>query len=147
MGKHLAAIQVENPNQLKIYLKLLKALEFVQQVSVAAPKLSILVLYSRIFTTRLQRHTINITAGAIIGTWASAAITAFFICRPFAYSWDKSIQNGRCGDLLDTYKGLCIPNIVTDLIMLILPMPALLKLRVKTSIKIGLIITFLTGSL
>jgi hypothetical protein len=138
---------MENPHAITIYYQLLKAQEFVQQAAVLTPKLAILVLYSQIFTTRPYRLALYVTAGAAIATWAGAAITSLAICQPFAFNWDKSIHGGKCGDVLGFYKGICIPNLVTDFVILVLPMPALLKLKVNIIVKVGLIITFLTGSL
>jgi hypothetical protein len=40
-----------------------------------------------------------------------------------------------------------IPNIVTDVVMLILPMPLIWGLHVSTKVKIGLLVTFLLGSM
>lgn len=40
-----------------------------------------------------------------------------------------------------------LPNILTDVIMLILPLPSIWNLQLRTPLKIGLTITFLTGSL
>jgi hypothetical protein len=138
---------MENPHAIIIYYQLLKAQEFVQQAAVLTPKLAILVLYSQIFTTRPYRLALYVTACAAIATCAGAFITSLAICQPFAFNWDKSIHGGKCGDVLGFYKGICIPNLVTDFVILVLPMPALLKLKVNIIVKIGLIITFLTGSL
>jgi hypothetical protein len=40
-----------------------------------------------------------------------------------------------------------IPNIVTDVMMLILPMPLIWSLHVSPKVKIGLLVTFLLGSM
>jgi hypothetical protein len=45
------------------------------------------------------------------------------------------------------YKSYSIPSLVTDVMMLVLPWPILLKLRIPTSEKIGLLLTFLAASM
>jgi len=51
------------------------------------------------------------------------------MCRPLAYHWDKSIPGGKCGNIMVGYKYFTIPNLLTDIIMLILPLPAIYKLQ------------------
>ena len=71
-----------------------------------------------------------------------------FNCKPIRYFWDKSIPGGKCyGDtLLESYL-LGAANIVTDIAVLVLPIPWLAKLQMDTSKKLALIGTFLLGSL
>ncbi|KAF1948503.1 hypothetical protein CC80DRAFT_486023 [Byssothecium circinans] len=147
-GRHQVAILREDPtgNTLMNYFKLLKAQEFVQQAAVAAPKLAILVLYTRVFTTRPYRTAVYVVAGAIIATWLGAGITSLTICRPFGFNWDKKIRGGKCGDVLGFYRAICVPNLVTDFVVAIMPMPILWDLKVKMTVKIGLALTFLIGS-
>jgi hypothetical protein len=45
------------------------------------------------------------------------------------------------------YKSYSIPSLVTDVAMLVLPWPLLLKLQMPLSEKIGLMLTFLAASL
>lgn len=45
------------------------------------------------------------------------------------------------------YKTYSIPSLVTDVVMLVLPWPILLRLQMRTAEKIGLILTFLAASL
>jgi hypothetical protein len=138
---------LEDPNKIVNWLKLSKAEEYAHQVSITAPKLAILVLYARIFTTRKYRMAFYITGGFVIASMISVIITSSVLCRPFAFNWDKTIPGGKCADIMSAYRYTCFPNIIADLVILILPMPAIYKLRVDTPVKIGLFITFVTGSM
>ena len=44
------------------------------------------------------------------------------------------------------YKYWSVPNIVTDVVMLILPMPVIWRLKISRAQKAGLTVTFLLGS-
>ena len=68
-------------------------------------------------------------------------------CIPLRGFWDKSIQ-ATCG--VDDYKffqGNSIPNIITDLILLALPMPSVWALQITRSQKISLAMVFVLGGL
>jgi hypothetical protein len=129
------------------WFKIDKVMEFTHQLSNMFPKLAILYLYMKIFTTRTYRFAGYVIGAIIILTDVSANIAALAMCRPFAYFWDKSIPGGKCGDVLSLYRYICIPNLFTDCALLILPLPAISKLHIKTSVKVGILVTFLTGSM
>ena len=70
----------------------------------------------------------------------------FTIFQPFSFKWDKSID-GHCSDLLAAYRYISIPNILTDLAILILPLSTLWHLNMSRTRKAGVFLTFLAGGL
>jgi hypothetical protein len=124
-----------------------KVESYIYLPSVTFPKLAILVLYLRIFTTRPYRITTYCVGSIVVLNCIVGLVANTVICWPFAYFWDRSISGGSCLDIFAAYRYISIPNAVTDLIMLVLPMRALYRLRVDLSVKIGLIATFMLGSL
>ncbi|KUJ24393.1 uncharacterized protein LY89DRAFT_548631, partial [Mollisia scopiformis] len=70
----------------------------------------------------------------------------FAMCIPFQYNWDKKIKGGHCIDQQMFFRWATVPNIVTDLVMFFLPMPAVWGLHLPTSQKIGVTFTFFLGS-
>lgn len=146
-GRHIAAVVLEDPHQIVDLLKLYKVVEFAYITSVTFPKLAILALYMRIFTTGKSQTIAKVMSVCLILFWLSGVIASFVMCRPFAYNWDKTIQGGKCGDLMAGYRYISIPNIVSDFFILILPLPTLWKLQVDLGVKIGLFMTFVFGSL
>jgi hypothetical protein len=118
--------------------------------SVALPKLAILYLYLRIFQTKPYRYASYIIASVLIMTWIIAWIIQGVFCTPVRYFWDKSITDGHCMNFNKQeviFRWISFPNIVTDVAMLILPLPVLWKLHTSRNQKIGLTITFHTFSL
>ena len=68
-------------------------------------------------------------------------------CLPVQYNWDKSIKDAKCIDVNTlTYAHAGI-NIFQDVLILALPIPWLLRLKLELHQKIGLIIMFQVGAL
>lgn len=61
-------------------------------------------------------------AGILIGS---------LMCRPFAYSWDRTIAGGHCGDSLKMELSTCVVNIILDFMIVLLPLPLLWTLHVS----------------
>ena len=69
----------------------------------------------------------------------------FVICRPFAYSWDKTID-GKCGDTLKGWLITGIVNLLIDVGVITLPLPVLWRLQMSPGKKIGLTAMFTVGT-
>ncbi len=141
-GRHVAAL---DPIVVVRWLKLTFAAEIIYNLSICFPKLAILCLYKRVFSTRAYRYSIYAIGSIVIMTCVAGVILSLAICRPIAYNWDQSIPTGRCGDKLASYRYISIPNIVTDVCILVLPLYGVWHLHMKLIHKIGLTITFLIG--
>lgn len=134
-------------NEFKTWLKLFVTMQFTYVPSVTFPKLSILALYLRIFTTKTYRY-ITYAIAVFLGlVFLTSIVLAFRECKPFAYSWDKTIPNGHCINLLIPFRLIGGLNLLSDVAILILPFPIIWRLQTSLYQKIGLTITFLTGSM
>ena len=146
VGRHLEAVLATHPEGIVAWAKSLYALEWLYLTSVALPKMSILFLYLRILTNRHARLTCYVLLWAVGAIWLSFMIAFNLQCIPLAYQWDKTIPGGHCFHVDAFFKATSIPNIVTDIIMLILPIPTVLNLQTTTIRKLGLLFVFLVGS-
>jgi hypothetical protein len=135
------------PEEFVVWLKLLFAEELLYILSATLPKLAILCLYLRIFRTRPYRLAAYAIAGVMILNYVTNVILSLTMCQPVRFKWDKTIPGGVCGDLMAAYRWISVPNLVTDLAILILPLPMVWNLHTGLSQKLGLTLTFLTGSL
>ncbi|KAL4963657.1 uncharacterized protein BDV14DRAFT_176145 [Aspergillus stella-maris] len=125
--------------------KLIIPLQFLWVLSLSCTKISILFLYLRIFPVRWLVISSWATM-AVIVMWAIATILAgCLICRPFAYNWDTTIPGGHCGNQVTSFTATGVINLVTDVIVLVLPMPSLYKLQMATYKKVTLITVFGLG--
>lgn len=139
---------IHDPSVIKTFLELETASEFLYMVGITFPKISILVLYLRIFIDHRVRIATWTVMAVVIGHFViTGIICTFTICQPFAYKWDKTIPGGHCANLMAAYKYISIPNIITDLAILGLPYSTLRQLRTGKIQKFGIFVTFMTGGL
>jgi hypothetical protein len=88
---------------------------------------------------------LNVLAAVCVGWACVPFFYTIFFCRPVSYYWDKSIEGGWCIDN-DLYIKESIAagvlSLVTDLIILVFPMPTIwgLKLRLKKKIAVTAIL-------
>ncbi|KAL5380745.1 hypothetical protein DPSP01_007546 [Paraphaeosphaeria sporulosa] len=145
-GRHLAFNIQRDPDSFTKHFKGIIVNEFLHPAAVAFPKLVVVILYLRVFTNKLERGIAWGLFGVIIATFISFFVATCVQCTPFAYSWDKSIPGGRCFDTVAFAYSSSVPNIVTDLVVVFLPIRTVLDLKISTVRKTGLMLIFLTGS-
>ncbi|KAJ5432948.1 uncharacterized protein N7458_012104 [Penicillium daleae] len=134
------------PEQLTVYLKTLFTGSILYTLYVASIKLSILMLYNRLFPVKPMDIAVKVVSMVII-LWAACGILAgCFTCIPTEKLWNPMIPCG-CMDLGKFYYGLQMPNIVTDAIILVMPMHTLWGLQISKAQKTGLSIIFVLGFL
>lgn len=116
-------------------------------LAIATAKFAILLLYMRVFTARMRLFTaLSYVVGFVIATTCIAnTFTAIFSCSPIAYTWDKTIVGGTCIDQLTFARFISIPNVITGVVMLVMPLPLVWQLNVPVAIKVALTATFLHG--
>jgi hypothetical protein len=147
VGLHLARVEMINPNLVTGWAKGIFAIELIYLTAVALPKISVLFFYLRIFTTKPSRRFAQGTIILIAANWVAFVVAAFFQCRPLAYWWDRTIPGGKCFDVQLYFRVMCVPNLVTDLIVMFLPIASIMKLKLPTIKRVALLIVFLTASL
>lgn len=146
-GRHITYILATDPSKVETWLKIQTADEALYMTGLTLPKVAILILYLRIFVERKIRLITKIVLVVVILHWLTSGIIVMFtVCQPFSFKWDKSI-NGHCSDLLAAYRYISIPNILTDLAILILPISTLYRLHMSWIRKLGVFLTFLAGGL
>jgi hypothetical protein len=126
--------------------KLFKAEELIYLASVMFPKLAILSLYIRLFMNPIRRLSYA-TGVFVVATFLGGLLLFAFTCQPFAFNWDKTIPGGHCININMSYAFFSVPNLISDAFILLLPLHPLWKLHVPRSTKIGLLVTFILGSL
>jgi hypothetical protein len=107
-------------------------------------KVSILDLFNRIFVTKWFVRVSYVLMGLGICVGVVICLEAFFICRPLAFNWDKSID-GVCGDQDKAYRAQAIVNLFVDVAIVLLPVPMLWKLQMPLAKKLGVYVMFSIG--
>jgi hypothetical protein len=132
-------VQTDNqPEQLVL------PLQFLWVLSLSLSKISILLLYTRVFPVAHILYASYITIG-LITAWAIATIlVGCLICQPISMNWNPA-AGGSCGNQVLSFTVTGSINLVTDAIVLFLPMPTLYSLQLKNYKKFTLIGVFGLG--
>jgi hypothetical protein len=128
-------------------LKVELAVALMYPPAITFPKLSILCLYLRIFAGRGYRYATYIICGVLILSLIVIMGVILGMCQPLAFQWDKAIPGGHCIDEQHFFVWASIPNIVTDVAIILLPLPLIYKLQISKMQKLGLAFSLLAGSL
>ncbi|KAH7111885.1 hypothetical protein B0J11DRAFT_543192 [Dendryphion nanum] len=115
-------------------------------LSLTFTKISILVLYLRVFPSRRFRIGCFCLLTFIIcyGIWV--LLGSIFMCYPASYLWNRPQSHGHCQ--LERFWIYCLNasvNIAQEFAILLLPMPLLRRLRLLRGQKIALICVFALG--
>jgi len=146
VGYHVPYLEAHAPQKLTIWGKYLVALSVLYFAAVNIPKIAILILYGRLFPNRSTRIIIKALLVVLISLTISNVVADLAACRPFKANWETNLPGARCIDKEAFFIWGSIPNIITDVVMLVLPMPMVWKLHTSKRIKLGLTITFAVGS-
>lgn len=147
VGRHLDVLYATNPQAVVNWAKCGYAIETIYSAAVAVPKLSIIASYLRIFTDRRLRIATWIVGGVIAANGLAGIITSLASCHPFSARWDPALFQTHCIDAPRFWEGTSVPNVVTDAVMLALPLPTVWRLHIDTKQKIALSAVFALGSL
>ena len=116
----------------------------------AVTKISILLFYRRVFpreaTTRRWRIILWTLGSLISGNGVAAFFGTAFQCFPVARMWNQHIT-GSCMNQSIVIRLNGVYNLITDIAILILPMPIVWQMRLENSKKIAVTSIFLLGGL
>ena len=148
VGKHIEYWEINDPLVIFSWAKVLFVVELTYLLAVALGKLTILAIYLRIFNSKPMLYTTYIIIGIVAASWFGSTIAGIFQSLPVGCQWDPTAgANCHSFDILAFFRYLSIPNIVTDVVMLVLPLPMVWRLKLPHTQKIGLTCVFLTGSM
>lgn len=115
-------------------------------IAIVLSKLAILLFYLRIFPSPNFRLSVYVLAILVISWALGVEISTIFQCTPISYTWARN-PPGRCINLLGFYRWASLPNILSDIIILLLPVHRVWKLQVTFKQKMALSGVFLMGGL
>ncbi|MCJ1246869.1 hypothetical protein MMC30_004078 [Trapelia coarctata] len=147
-GKHLTAV---DPRNLEGLLKIIYFLSITYANVHFWVKISILLLYRRIFATfhRGFRIALHIT-GAYVTAWALATLlTSIFQCWPLSYFWEQYTPGTSGSCIINSIAAeitVSILSTITDVVLVILPMTVIFKLQLSSGRKYKLAAVFSAGA-
>ncbi|KAJ5594149.1 uncharacterized protein N7459_000357 [Penicillium hispanicum] len=116
-------------------------------LSLVLAKLSALFLYLRIFRSHTFLLLTYITMGFLIISGLWMVVSGFVFCVPIRDFWslDYAVHTEHCLPQGAVWFSNAAMQILTDIIILILPMPLLSKLQLPTRQKAGVMLVFGVG--
>ncbi|KAF1351915.1 hypothetical protein BDV97DRAFT_135102 [Delphinella strobiligena] len=154
-GYHIWAVDMD---QLKTIFKILYGYTFVYGAGASAVKLSFVFYFVRVFHTGPPSTiiycrdftSITLVLGIFLALCYPLMVwtTMLGICRPIHYFWDEftAPDSGSCTNTNEFLLIAGIINMVIDIVILMIPVPPICKLQVRTADKLMLIGIFLLGS-
>ena len=143
MGIHADLL---DPLEIVSMAKWLLAAEVLYAWNLGWTKLSLLIMYYRIFQVRFFKYTAYATGGFVMAWVVCITFVFIFICTPVEKLWYPEIP-GHCINQVGTWIANSASTIFTDIVILCLPMPQIWKLHLGKTAKIGLTIAFSLGFL
>ncbi|KAI4704252.1 hypothetical protein J4E81_001317 [Alternaria sp. BMP 2799] len=115
--------------------------------ALAFAKLSFLCLYLNLSPARGFRAGVYFTIFVVVGSCVGIVISLLAACKPFAKNIDVSVTEGQCLNKAALYIATGVLNIITDIMVIILPIPMVLRLQMSRERKIMVIGIFSVGSM
>ncbi|KAK2059767.1 integral membrane protein [Colletotrichum caudatum] len=134
-----------DPDNGKTILQLFYASQMTYIMILLSAKASICAFYYRIFCYQWFRLAIRIFAVLMVIHGTLFLFLVMFQCVPISAVWDRSID-GRCLNLTAISFSGASTAILEDVLLMIFPIPALIKLSMGPKKKIGLMLLFGFGS-
>ncbi|CAJ2502527.1 Uu.00g099210.m01.CDS01 [Anthostomella pinea] len=150
-GRHVWAAP---PEATKVWAIGLFIAEITYTLSLVFVKYSILAFYWRVFgAQRSIRIPIWVLAGMVLAWGASVILVSIFQCLPVQAFWQRfdfvaplPAEAYHCGvDDNDFFNGNAIPNIITDVMIMALPVPYIWKLYMPRAQKVAITSVFVVG--
>jgi hypothetical protein len=116
---------------------------------VSATKLSILLMYQRLFwiDTSFRRQIIVVSV-VVLGFWIGTTVSNLLNCIPLEWTWRNSLDDPRyCFNYNNFWLASGIVEALIDIVIIVMPIRVVLKLHLGKGKKIAVAGVFLLGAL
>ncbi|KAK0673070.1 hypothetical protein QBC41DRAFT_312116 [Cercophora samala] len=141
MGIHADKVPMED---IVLMAKFLVVAEILYAFNLVWTKMAILFMYYRIFRFPYFKKMAWGISAFIIAWVITITFLFIFICVPVEKLWYPHLP-GRCINQVGTWIANAISTIVSDIAILVLPIPQVWKLQLRQSEKIGVTVAFCLG--
>lgn len=113
---------------------------------VLTSKLSVLAMYQTLMPIPRMKLAVRVVGGFVITYNVCGFIAGLVICQPYSKNYDwAGVIVGKCGDVKTYYEWLSAINVISDVIVLLLPLPFVYNLQMQLRKKIVLFLMFSVG--
>ncbi|MCJ1381222.1 hypothetical protein MMC17_004331 [Xylographa soralifera] len=151
LGKHIEVVAMADPtlDGVKTMMKYLMVDTCFYAFGQVTVKISLLLLYRYLFTSKRLHLWINITIIFMLAWGVAVLFGSIFSCNPINAFWDFELQGTPgvyCINFQAFWISVAVPNILTDVLILAMPIWQVWKLQLNRRSKIALTFIFLLGS-
>ncbi|KAF6804695.1 hypothetical protein CMUS01_14788 [Colletotrichum musicola] len=140
-GRHVYFL---NQDQITSYMRTFYITIVFYNAALAGIKMTFLFQYYRVLAIQKMKK-VYIAAMILVGGWSiSQVLVEIFICTPIASFWDKTID-GTCIPNYPQWYINAAGNIITDILVFVLPLPMISKLKLARGQKYVLLGIFCLG--
>lgn len=115
-----------------------------------AAKVSLALFYRRLNPNKVFQGFVWFALFVCLSAYISIFFGLLFACKPIAASWDPllaELPTTVCLNRGGIYLAQAVIGIITDILLLALPIPTVLKLQMPNKQKFGLVGIFAVGSM
>lgn len=145
-GVHRGVGRYSNDVDTSVIAKLIVALNTLWSITVNVTKLSVLVQYLRFFSDRYARATCFILLSSLLPATCWGIFGGIFLCSPTQKLWEPNLP-GHCRDSQTYWVSVAAVDIGLDFLILLLPIPSIVALRLPRKQKFATMGVFLLGFL
>ena len=137
------------PKELKPQGQVMFALQILHTCAMPVIKASVLAFYLRLFPTADFRRAVWAVGIYVFCWWIAILFATIFQCNPISDNWgtEPSQTTGCIANINIMYETAALTNLLSDIAILVLPIPVVLGLHMLLKHKLAVICIFLTGSL
>lgn len=145
LGLHIEALP---PEAIEPFLKLLWIIYYIFDTGTAVSKASALFFYARIFSVSNSRFRYALwLVHALNAAWLLAILLSVtFMCNPIQKAWKTELP-GTCLNTGNLWTGSGVTSLILDVVILLMPLPMLWRLQLKTIRRIQICGVFICGYL
>ncbi|MCJ1251879.1 hypothetical protein MMC30_009117 [Trapelia coarctata] len=135
--------------QYQIFLKLSNVEQALYNVVIMITKISIILLYFAVFAVSRRSLTyaiLQVTLWLVVFFNIAVTLVKIFSCSPVRKIWTPPLP-GHCLNLAAIFYSTGIFNLVTDVVLLVLPFEFTWRLKIDLKRKLGIYSVFALGSL
>lgn len=145
MGVHAWEISMDD---YALYSRLILAAPLTYAICMACAKAALCLFYGRLSPGVVFQIAVKATLILSVGAYLGIFFSLLFACRPIAASWDPLLApTAQCANRAAIYIATALIGIITDVMLLVLPLPTIWRLQMPVKQKIGLTGMFAIGSM
>ncbi|KAI3535170.1 hypothetical protein CSPX01_11540 [Colletotrichum filicis] len=133
------------PGGVSAFLKCILVLEIQYAIACPLSKMAVLAMFYRIFSaSKMLRYSIWAITAMLVGWCIAVIMVSIFSCTPIPRFWDRTIP-GTCINSSNFFIGITVPNIIFDILTVVLPIREVWALQMGREKKLAISGVFLLG--